>query len=438
MLSMLRTALRAWYALRLVELRHHRRPRDSAVTRTGDPRADRVLLIGNGFTHGWGVDSHRQALTGRLSDAVGDRTGRGCDVDVVGAESMNARSALAWVGDRDLGDLDAVIVALGASDALRRTPVPEWERGLSDLLSVVVPRLRPDAAVLVVGIPPLGALPAFSGVVARTADGHRARLNAAASWIAELHGVAHVDVGEFATDARGRLNPAAVYAQLGARIATELAPALVAARPDPAPRGPQADPLWAWSGTEEVVALAARGGSPVLRRLAETAQKVFKVELAVVSLVNGDRLFYANNTDVMPDSVPLDLSFCQYTVAEEAPVIVPDARVDERFTDNPLIDLSFINFYAGYPLRSSDGRVIGSFCLQGSRARNGEAVSLEALRGLALQAEAELRRFERPVQPPAPEGPAFDLRGLPIATHGGFAGERPTTPLAVPGESPAA
>ena len=409
MSSILRAALRAWYALRLLELRTHRRPQDSAVTRSGDPRADRVLLVGSGFTHGWGVDSHRQALTGRLSEAVADRTGRGCDLDVVGAESMNARSAVNWVGDRDLSEVDAVVIALGTSDVLRRTPVGDWERGLGELLSAVVPRLRPDAAVLLVGVPPVTVLAAFDGVAARISEGHRDRLNAAAAWVAELHGVAHIDVADFVTDTRGRLSASAVYAQLGVRIASELAPALVTARPAPPPRAPQADPIWQWSGAGEVVALATKGGSPVLRRLAETAQKVFKVELAVVSLVNGDRLYYANNTDVMPESVPLDLSFCRYTVAEEAPVIVPDARADERFVDNPLVDLSYINFYAGYPLRASDGTVIGSFCLQGSRARSGDAVSLEALRGLALQAEAELRRFEKPTQPPAPTGVAYSF-----------------------------
>lgn len=407
--SMLRAALRAWYALRQLELRRHRRPLDSPVTRSGDPRADRVLVVGNGFTHGWDVDSHRQALTGRLAEAVADRTGRGCDLDVVGAESMNMRSSLAWVGDRDLAEFDAVVVAVGLNDALRRTPVPDWERGLGDLLSSVVPRLRPDAGVLVVGIPPVRALPAYDGIAARLAESHRDRLNAAATWQAELHGVAHLDIPEFTLDSRGRLTAAAVYAQLGSRIAGDLAPALVAARPDSEPRAPQADPLWQWSGLEEVVAEAAKGGTPVLRRLAETAQKVFKVELAVVSLVNGDRLYYGNNTDVMPASVPLDLSFCRYTVAEEAPVIIPDVRADDRFADNPLIDLSFINFYAGYPLRATDGTVIGSFCLQGSRARSGDAVPIEALRGLALQAEAELRRFEKPVQPPAPTGEAYSF-----------------------------
>jgi GAF domain-containing protein len=107
--------------------------------------------------------------------------------------------------------------------------------------------------------------------------------------------------------------------------------------------------------------------------------------------------------------VPLDLSFCQYTVASGAPVIIPDVRADERFDDNPLTELSYINFYAGYPLHASDGTVIGSFCLQGSRSRPGDSVSIEALRGMALQAEAELRRFEKVAQPPAPSGPAYAL-----------------------------
>jgi GAF domain-containing protein len=407
---MTRAALRAWYAWRLLELRTHRRPRDSAVTRSGDPRADRILVIGNGFTAGWGVASHREALTGRLAGAIGDRTGRGCDLDVVGAESMNMRSSLAWIGDRDLAAVDAFVVALGLSDALRHTPLADWERGLRDLLAAVVARLRPEVPALVVGIPPVRALPAFDGLAARFAEKHRSRLNALTRRVAAEYGVEVLDVDEFRPDRRGRLTVDDVYAQFGVRIATALSPKLMTTRPRPEGREPQADPLWQWSGAEEVVALAAAGGSPVLRRLAETAQKVFKVELAVVSLVNGDRLYHGNNTDVMPESVPLGLSFCQYTIEEAAPVIIPDVSADVRFADNPLAELSYINFYAGYPLRASDGTVIGSFCLQGSRSRPGEAVSIDALRGIALQAEAELRRFEKkPIQPAAPTGPAYSL-----------------------------
>ncbi len=131
--------------------------------------------------------------------------------------------------------------------------------------------------------------------------------------------------------------------------------------------------------------------------------------MAVVSLVDGDRLFYGNNTDVFPPSVPLDLSFCRYTVATGEPVIIPDTRRDERFADNPLVELSYINFYAGYPLRAIDGTVIGSFCLQGSRPRSGRSVSIDELRSYALQAQVEIQRYEQAKAPPPPTGARYSF-----------------------------
>ncbi|MEO8528906.1 MAG: hypothetical protein ABI435_07490, partial [Pseudolysinimonas sp.] len=61
------------------------------------------------------------------------------------------------------------------------------------------------------------------------------------------------------------------------------------------------------------------------------------------------------------------------------------------------------------PLRSSEGQVIGSFCLQGSRPRDASAVSMDALRDLAMQAQAEIQRYEVPKGPPAPSGPAYSF-----------------------------
>lgn len=403
---LLRPVLRALYAFRLLRLRDRRRASDSPVARSGDASADRVLLIGNGLSQGWDVDSHQLAPTGHLSRATAARTGRGCDVDLVGSDSMNMRSALAWIGDRDLADVDALVIAIGANDVLRLTPVEEWERGLADLLANAVPRLRAHVPVLVTGIPALGTLPAFDGVVARLTAPHRATLNAAARRLAGAHRVDFVEIDTLADSVGRPLPPADAYAEFGRRLADELAPRLVQTRPEPAVRAAQPDKLWDWSGTGTVVEAAARGGLPELKRLATVAQSLFKVELAVVSLVDGDRLYYGNNTDVMPTSVPLELSFCRYTVAAEEPMIVPDTRRDERFADNPLVELSYINFYAGYPLRATDGTVIGSFCLQGSRARPADRVSLDELRGLALQAEAELRRHEV-ARAPMPEGPAY-------------------------------
>jgi len=407
MSSILRAALRGWYALRLLALRAYPHPRDARVIRTGDPRADRVLVIGNGFFSGWGVEWPRAGAAGRLSDAVADRTGRGCDVEVIGADVMDARSALAWIGDRDLTDFDAVVVALGVGDALRRTPVADWQQRLEALFAGLTPRIAPHAPVLFVGIPPITALSAFHGIVARSAAGHRARLNAAGAYAAELAGLPHVDIAEFVGDARGRVSETSAYGQLATRLASELAPSLVAARPDPEPRAA----LECRSDVAELARLAATGSS-TLRDVMARAEKRFRVEFATVSLLDGDRLHPATHSELASGPIPLALSFSRWVLESEGPVVVPDARVDPRFADNPLVDVAGADFFAGVPLRDGEGRVVGAFGLHGLRARPSHSVPLDALNELAREAEEELKRLTAATTarvytlPSAPEPPA--------------------------------
>ena len=365
-------------------------PQDVPAVRSGDEQADRILVVGNGPSHGWGVLTHQLALTGQLAEAVAARTGRACDADLIGAEAMNAQSALAWIGDRELRGDDCVVLVVGFNDALRFTPVATWERELRRLIDGVAARLRHESAVVVVGIPPISTFSSYGSLAARLSDQHRLKLNAASKQIARIRGIEYLELPL----PKGAGAAETVYRDFADRIAIDVASKLLSTRPIPASRAPKRDRVWAWSGTAAIVEAARRGGETELRRLTEKAQKSFGVELAVVSLLDGDRLFYGTNTDVMPASVPLELSFCRYTVESGEAVIVPDTGRDPRFADNPLVDVSYINFYAGYPLRASDGQVIGSFCLQGSQARRASTVELDLLRELALEAQDVLRSYE--------------------------------------------
>ncbi|MEO6115061.1 MAG: GAF domain-containing protein [Pseudolysinimonas sp.] len=385
-----RFALRAWYAFRMLRLRTQVQPKDVPAVRSGDPLADRILLVGNGPSHGWGVVTHQLALTGQLADAVAVRTGRACDADLIGAEAMNVRSALAWIGDRELRGDDCVVLAIGFNDALRFTPVAIWKRELRLLLDGIAGRMRHGAGIVVVGIPPVQTFSSYGSLAARLSDQHRLKLNAASQQTARIRGIDYLELPS--PTGSGRSD--ATYREFAARIAADVAPQLMTTRPTPTPRAAQLDKVWDWSGTGAIVEAARHGGEADLRRLTDKAQKSFGVELAVVSLVDGDRLYHGNNTDVMPASVPLELSFCKYTVESGEPVIIPDTGRDARFTDNPLVDVSFINFYAGYPLRATDGHVIGSFCLQGSQPRRESSVAMDLLRQLAMEAQEVLRGYE--------------------------------------------
>jgi len=395
----------------MLRMRSQVQPTDVPAVRSGDQYADRILVVGNGPSHGWGVITHQLALTGQLAEAVAARTGRACDADLIGAEAMNVRSALSWIGDRELRGDDCVVLVVGFNDALRFTPVATWERELRKLIDGIAPRLRHESAMVVVGIPPIASFSSYGSLAGRLSDQHRVKLNAATKQIARIRGIEYLELPL----PKGANTADAVYRDFADRIAVDVAPQLMSTRPEPTSRAHQRDRVWEWSGTAAIVEAARHGGETELRRLTEKAQKSFGVELAVVSLVDGDRLYHGTNTDVMPASVPLELSFCKYTVESGEPVIIPDTGRDPRFTDNPLVDVSFINFYAGYPLRASDGHVIGSFCLQGSQVRRESTVAMDLLQQLALEAQEVLRGYEDdapaidfapPVRMPAPIGAA--------------------------------
>ena len=390
--SLVRLALSAWYAYQLLERANEPKPRDSPEIRSGDPAADRVLLLGNGPCHGWGVVTHQLGLPGQLARAIRSRTGRACDVDYVGAESMNVRSARAWLGDRDLEPYDAVVVVVGVNDAIRHTPVSTWRSALTDLVATISPRLRSDARVHLAGMPPIRSITGYDNLVGRFAEPQRRRLEAASlEVIAALDLPPLIELGP--TGVRGA-DGAPVYAVHAATLADRLAPALLQRqRTVERPALDEAEP-WEWSGAASIVAHAETGGAPALKRLAERAQKRFGVELAIVALKNGDRLWHTTNTGVFPMSVPLELSYCTHTIAANEPLVVGNTALDPRFADNPLKQVSFINFYAGVPIEDSSGTVIGTFCLHGSRPRSAARFPIDELREMAMEVQEELQRHE--------------------------------------------
>lgn len=88
---------------------------------------------------------------------------------------------------------------------------------------------------------------------------------------------------------------------------------------------------------------------------------------------------------------PREWAFCRHVVDEDGPVRIPDAAADPREDGNPLVHVDGARCYAGAPLRSSRGHVLGTLCVLGDEARtftDGELAVLEAL------ADEAVRRLE--------------------------------------------
>lgn len=127
-------------------------------------------------------------------------------------------------------------------------------------------------------------------------------------------------------------------------------------------------------------------------RITRLARRLFKVPTVLISLVDRDRQWFKSAQGLEASETSRSVSFCGHAILGDSTLVVPDARRDERFADNPLV-LSGpgIRFYAGEPIRAADGQTVGTLCLLDDRPRRLSAEAREELRDLAALVESELR-----------------------------------------------
>src|SRR5256885_6551322 len=86
-------------------------------------------------------------------------------------------------------------------------------------------------------------------------------------------------------------------------------------------------------------------------RVTRLAAALFNVPIVLVSLIDRDRLWCKAQYGFGKTEVPREMSFCAHAILSKQVMIVPDAFLDPRFADNPLVTSeSRIRFYAGCPL----------------------------------------------------------------------------------------
>ena len=91
---------------------------------------------------------------------------------------------------------------------------------------------------------------------------------------------------------------------------------------------------------------------------------------------------------------PVEWAFCSHVVAAGRPYIVPDAASDATQRDNPLVSLDSVASYAGVPLVSPSGQVLGAHCVIGTEPHEftvGELEELERGAGAVLALLEEYR-----------------------------------------------
>lgn len=102
----------------------------------------------------------------------------------------------------------------------------------------------------------------------------------------------------------------------------------------------------------------------VLDHIVSMVTHYFEVPIALVSIVSEHRQWFRARAGLDERETPREIAFCAYTILGHQTFQVPDAMLDPRFSDNPLVTGEpHIRFYAGVPLVTADGLALGTLCI---------------------------------------------------------------------------
>jgi PAS domain S-box-containing protein len=125
-------------------------------------------------------------------------------------------------------------------------------------------------------------------------------------------------------------------------------------------------------------------------RLTHLAKLALGTEIVLISLVDSERQWFKSKQGIDACETGRDISFCGHAILNEQIFEVPDASLDVRFSDNPLVvHAPFIRFYAGVPLTRS-GLRIGTLCFIDSNPRIFTSKEREIATGFAKTVEQEI------------------------------------------------
>lgn len=127
-------------------------------------------------------------------------------------------------------------------------------------------------------------------------------------------------------------------------------------------------------------------------RLSRLAKFVFRTAYSRITVMDQSRQWFKSVAGQELREIPRESSICGYTLLEGSTLVIPDCSVDPRVMDNPsLRGLTGINFYAGVPLHSNDGYIVGTLCVLDGKTRQFSPADIAALEDLAACAESEIQ-----------------------------------------------
>src|ERR1700727_497066 len=126
--------------------------------------------------------------------------------------------------------------------------------------------------------------------------------------------------------------------------------------------------------------------------LTALAATICEVPIALISLLDGQRQWFKSKVGLTATETARNVSFCTHALGQSELFIVADATQDTRFAGNPMVmSEPGIRFYAGAPLITPEGAVLGTLCVIDRVPRTLTPSQEQALRVLARQVMMHLK-----------------------------------------------
>lgn len=130
---------------------------------------------------------------------------------------------------------------------------------------------------------------------------------------------------------------------------------------------------------------------PRFDRIVQAAHRLFEVSMAAISLLDAERQWFKARIGFSLPACPREQSLCHFVLSDRAPVVAEDTLQDPRFAHHPMVQgPPNLRFYAGVPLRSPQGWIVGTLCVAHDRPRTFGPEDRAILEGLGTWAECEL------------------------------------------------
>lgn len=163
------------------------------------------------------------------------------------------------------------------------------------------------------------------------------------------------------------------------------------------------DPLYDEARLAEIAELGLLSDEvdPILADVAARAAAAMGLPVSLVSVVLDEALHVAGSHGI--DGLwlgetrghPVEWSFCATSVRTRDAVVVEDATAHPYHRTNPLVTQDGVRCYAGVPLVSSRGYVLGNLCVVGLEERSFGEEEIGQLRALAIEAVARIEGRRR-------------------------------------------